>query len=109
MRARVHHTSYVEPCPKMSFRPAFPVAYFPGMVVLTQTRVRTRRVSRLRTSCLVALVCALGGWAPAEQSSSGEARSPRQAALEMLAGDETDFKKHLTQEMQAKIEELAKN
>jgi hypothetical protein len=27
----------------------------------------------------------------------------------MLAGDETDFKKHLTQEMQAKIEELAKN
>lgn len=56
-----------------------------------------------------ALVCLLGIFVRAQQPAVVESQSPRQAALEMLAGDEAAFKKHLTIEMQAKLDALTKN
>jgi hypothetical protein len=79
------------------------------MAGLAQTQMRKPRISLVRTGWVAALGCALAGVAPAQQSSSMGTQSPRQAVLEMLASDETGFKRHLTQEMQAKIDELATN
>ncbi len=46
----------------------------------------------------------LVGIVRAQESSNAAQQSPRQAALDMLAGDDAAFKKHLTLEMQAKID-----
>jgi hypothetical protein len=53
-------------------------------------------------------LCFTAGAMCAAQQSSPAAQSPRQAMREMLSGDEEAFKKHLTLDMQAKINEQIK-
>src|SRR5262249_44834820 len=64
---------------------------------------------RRRANLMVVVLCLLAGFASAQQPSSAAPQSPRQAALEMFSGDEAAFKKHLTREMLARMDELAKN
>jgi hypothetical protein len=58
---------------------------------------------------VVIAVCLLAGFASAQQPSTTAPQSPRQAALEMFSGDEEAFKRHLTREMLARMDELAKS
>lgn len=57
---------------------------------------------------LAALFLAVTSFATAQQGTASTGQTPRQAILEMLSGGEDKFKKHLTVEVQQKLEELAK-
>src|SRR5437899_465876 len=61
-----------------------------------------RRV-RLTITLMAALVGVCVG-----QSTQTTEQSPRQAMIEMLSGGEAPFKKHLTVEMQSKLQNLMK-
>ena len=55
----------------------------------------------------ITLVCVLAGVSSGERTITGD-QSPRQALIEMLSGGEAPFKKHLTVEMQGKLQNLMK-
>jgi hypothetical protein len=56
----------------------------------------------------VFVLCMLASLAPAQPKVVPVGQTPRQAILEMLTGGEDKFKKHLTIEVQQKIEEMAR-
>jgi hypothetical protein len=64
---------------------------------------------RGRVTVVAAVLCLLAGLAGAQQPGGAGPQSPRQAALEMLSGDEAAFKRHLTQEMLARLDERSRN
>ena len=55
------------------------------------------------------LLPALAGYSAAQQRPEVPAQSPRQALIEMFTGGEDKFVRHLTLEVQQKVEELRKN
>src|SRR5215470_16402416 len=61
--------------------------------------------SRFRLAASVALVLA---GVTAGQPAHAADQSPRQAVIEMFSGGEAPFKKHLTMEMQSRLENLMK-
>lgn len=59
---------------------------------------------------MASVVCAMAGIATAQQKKNGvPEQSPRKAIIEMFSGSEDAFKKHLTLEVQEKIQDLLKN
>ncbi len=56
----------------------------------------------------IILYVALGGVCAGQRMQTAE-QSPRQAMIEMLSGGEAPFKKHLTLEMQSKLQNLMKS
>ncbi len=59
---------------------------------------------------MASAACALAGVVAAQQKKNAVPdQSPRKAIMEMLSGGENEFKKHLTLEVQEKIQELLKN
>ena len=57
---------------------------------------------------LAATVLVIFAGVSASQRAYSAEQSPRQAMIEMLSGGEAPFKKHLTQDMQSKLQNLMK-
>src|SRR5260370_41949384 len=53
-------------------------------------------------------ICAWAGLLAAQPKNGQPAQSPRQAVIEMVTGGEDAFKKHLTPEVQQKLDEMQK-
>ena len=66
-------------------------------------------ISLRRFRFFAALLPALAAYAPAQQKPEIALQSPRQALIEMFTGGEDKFVRHLTVEVQKKVEELRRN